>query len=304
MTDLLPPAGWLHTFAVAARHAGFAAAAEELHLTPAAVSQQIRALETRLGFQLFERLPRGVRLTEMGRAYLPSVRRAFDDLAAATTGLFGPVGVGLLTVRAPLSFATVRLAPLLPDFRARHGARSIRLCTSVWGDAIDADRVDVDISFGEPGAEPPGSVRLTEPVSVPVAPPGTEFGADPAAVVASLAAASAIQVTGCENLWSRMAAELGVPGGLPTPRIAADTSLMALEMAAAGLGIALVARDLAARHLARGQVVAPPGIALRHELAHYLRLPEGPRAPRADALLFRDWLVGALQADPAAAATV
>ena len=107
----LPPPGWLQTFESAARHSGFAAAAEELGLTPAAVSQQIRALEGRLGVALFRRLPRGVELTEMGRAYLPAVQRAFGDISAATAGLFGLDRPRLLTVRAPLSYAAIRLAP-------------------------------------------------------------------------------------------------------------------------------------------------------------------------------------------------
>ena len=94
MSSRMPPAGWLRTFEVAARHAGFAAAAAELNLTPAAVSQQIRALEQRLGFALFERLPRGVRLTALGRAYLPAVRRAVPDWESWTAEKF-PMGLAL-----------------------------------------------------------------------------------------------------------------------------------------------------------------------------------------------------------------
>ena len=79
----------LHAYEAAARHGSFVAAAAELHLSPAAVSQRVRNLEAHLGVQLFERLPRSVQLTEMGRAYLPAVRDIFDDLSAATSGLFG-----------------------------------------------------------------------------------------------------------------------------------------------------------------------------------------------------------------------
>ncbi|MDX1739583.1 MAG: LysR family transcriptional regulator, partial [Alphaproteobacteria bacterium] len=72
----LPPLNWLRAFEAAARKVSFTAAAEELNLTAAAVSYQVRSLEEHLGFPLFDRLPRSLRLTEMGRAYLPAVRKA------------------------------------------------------------------------------------------------------------------------------------------------------------------------------------------------------------------------------------
>ena len=85
----LPTLTWLRAFEAAARTASFTAAATELNLTSGAISYQIRALEAHLGFALFERLPRGVKLTPMGVAYLPPVRKAFEELADSTMGLFG-----------------------------------------------------------------------------------------------------------------------------------------------------------------------------------------------------------------------
>ena len=79
----LPPLPWLRAFEAAARHSSFTAAAEELNLTQAAVSHQVRSLEKHLGVTLFERLPRSLRLTEMGAAYLPPLR--------TLTVLVGPV---------------------------------------------------------------------------------------------------------------------------------------------------------------------------------------------------------------------
>ena len=102
----LPPLAWLRAFEASARHSSFTAAAQELNLTQAAVSHQVRSLEKHLGVMLFERLARTLRLTEMGTAYLPPLRRAFDELTAATSGLFGPIGKHTLVVRAPVSFAS------------------------------------------------------------------------------------------------------------------------------------------------------------------------------------------------------
>ena len=85
----LPHVTWLRAFEAAARHSSFAIAAAELGLTSAAVSQQIRHLEKHLDTQLFRRLPRGVQLTENGVAYSQVVRKSFEDMAIATSGLFG-----------------------------------------------------------------------------------------------------------------------------------------------------------------------------------------------------------------------
>lgn len=289
MPDRMPPAGWLRSFEAAARHAGFAAAAHELGLTPAAVSQQIRALESRLGFALFERLPRGVRLTALGQAYLPAVRRAFEDLAAATAGLFGNLDDRPLIVRAPPSFGVLCLAPLIPAFRARHPEIAIRLCSSVWSDAVDEDLVDVDVRYGRGRWPAQEAVRLTEPVSVPVLPPEADLGDDPVAVTLALAETAAIHITGCENLWPAFADRMGVETGRIAPRLSADTSLAALEMVAAGAGCALVARELTVPYGRRLTVAG--ALAFPHGEAHHLLLPNRARAAAPAALLFRGWLL-------------
>ena len=290
----LPPPGWLQTFEAAARHSGFAAAAEELGLTPAAVSQQIRALEGRLGFALFRRLPRGVELTEMGRAYLPTVQRAFADLSAATAGLFGLDRPRLLTVRAPLSFAAIRLAPVLGEFRALHPGIPLRLFTSVWGDKLGEEAVDLDIRYGDGRWPAQEVVALAPPVSVPVCPPGTDLGPDPRTGFARLAAARAIHVMGCEGFWEGLFVGAGLPGRPAPPDLVADASLVALEMAEAGLGPALIARDLAEPYAAAGRVLIPPGLAYDTGQAHHAVLPAGRGALRPEVLLFRNWLVDRL----------
>jgi LysR family glycine cleavage system transcriptional activator len=78
----MPPLNWLRAFEASARHMSFAQAARDLNLTSTAVSHQVRSLEQHLGHALFGRLARGLRLTEMGAAFLPDVRRAFEDLSA------------------------------------------------------------------------------------------------------------------------------------------------------------------------------------------------------------------------------
>ncbi|MEM6624936.1 MAG: LysR family transcriptional regulator [Pseudomonadota bacterium] len=300
----LPSPNWLRTFEAAARLGGFTAAGTALGLTPAAVSQQIRALESHLGFRLFERQARGVALTEMGQAYLPSVRRAFEDLEAATAGLFGGGGAAAVTVRAPISFTALCLVPRLADFHARFPAASVRLCTALWAETAEDSTIDLDIRYGDGQWNAAEVVRLSAPVSVLVCPPDTAAGSnatggsatnDPAAddPVALLrhVARRAIQVSGYESFWAALFRQHGLDGLEVAGTLAADSSLIALEMVAGGLGAAIISRDLAASHLGAGRVIAPSGCALTHRNAHYLVRPHRDQGPSPDALLFRDWLL-------------
>lgn len=296
MTQSLPPLGWIRTFEAAARHLSFAGAAKELNMTPAAVSQHVRGLERRLGFALFERLARGVALTPMGSAWLPSVRKSLDDLAVATTGLFGAADHGVLTVRSAFSFAALCLAPMLPAFLAANPGLSLRLISAVWSEGTAFERLDVDVRYGAGPWDGSDAVRLTAPLSIPVCPPGTDFGADPAEALRAMLPGRVIHIMGCENLWSAMARARGWPVDLVSRGVAVDSSTVALEMVAAGHGSAMIEAALAAGHLEAGRVLAAPGLELRHDQSHHLLIPRRARPPAPAALLFRAWLLEALAA--------
>ena len=117
MTYILPPLNALRAFEAAARHLSFKLAAHELHVTPAAVGQQVKALEARLGVRLFERLHKQLVLTEAGQAYLPEISGGFRRIADATAQL-KPVGAVLLQLGVHGSFDLRRLD--LAEFRASH----------------------------------------------------------------------------------------------------------------------------------------------------------------------------------------
>src|ERR1700739_4808596 len=144
----LPTLTWLRAFEAAPRPSSFTAAAAELRLTSGAISYQIRALEAHLGFALFERLPRGVRLTAMGVAYLPPVRRAFEQLADSTVGLFGGQERGQITVHAPVSLASLWLAPKLPSFVGAFPSIDVRLSSVIWDNPGPDESTDLEIRYG------------------------------------------------------------------------------------------------------------------------------------------------------------
>lgn len=296
MTYALPPLDWLRAFEAAARHRSFAAAAREVNLTPAAVSQQVRALESHFGAALFERLPRGLRLTTTGHAYLPAVGEALAGLSAATAGLFGAAARREVTLRCPASFASLCLAPELARFRAAHPGIAVRLYTAIWSGDLHDDRVDLEIRYGAGRWDGFEAAALSGDVSAVVVPPGSA-ATDPG----SLIGAGVVHVIGCENLWDRLARAQGL-GARPVKALASvDSSLVALELVAAGTGSAIILEELAAGHLAAGRVARVPGLELAHGDAHWLLTPRRTRLPAPAALLLRDWLAAALRPGRAAA---
>jgi LysR family glycine cleavage system transcriptional activator len=297
MHDGLPPLGWLRTFEAAARRRGFAEAARELAMTPTAVSQQMRALEQRLGARLFVRLARGVALTDVGAAYLPAVRDALDGLASATAGLFEPAARSGVALRCTASFALIVVAPTLPAFRAAHPRIDLSLHTAIWSDAVMDERIDLEVRHGAGPWEGFESEPLAPGLSAPICPPDLDLAGPPDAALARAMGRGLIHIAGCENLWADAARRFG----LPAPDLArgwrADTSAVALEMAAAGAGCALVSVDLAASALRTGRVVSSDAIRVPHPQRHHLLTRRRARALGPAALIVRDWLREAARAE-------
>ncbi len=296
MLQSLPPLTWLRTFEASARLGSFAGAAKELNLTSAAVSQQIRSLEAHLGFALFDRLARGIAPTALAISYLPSVRRALDDLALATAGVFGSGGERRLTVRTPVSFGALCLAPSIGSFQAQNPGVRIRLLSSIWSEAVNDDQVDVEIRYGDGRWEGFDIQRLAPPVSIPVFAPVPVTQSDAAAILKDLALKGPIHILGCENLWTQYARQSGWEDRAVEGGMFVDNSVIALELAAAGRGPAMISRELALRHLAAGRVTSLANAELEHDQAHYLLLRRQKSSLDASAVLFANWLCTELEA--------
>ncbi len=290
MDQRLPPLQWLRVFEAAARASSFSRAAEELGISQTAVSYQVKNLETHLGFPLFERLPRSVQLTEMGRAYLDPVRKAIEDLAAATIGLFGPPRRRALLIRAPVSFATLWLVPRLPDFAARHPDLSIRLYSAIWAESLPADRVDVDIRYGDgrwPGFH---AEKILQQPAIPVCAPDYLARAGRIAKPRDLLKLNLLHIMGVDDGWDRL---LGDSGTMPKESYAMDTSLAALELACTGAGVALVLSSFAEPYLRQGRLVRPIRIEQPQRQAHYIAWPSEDRAPSFEVAQFLAWIKAA-----------
>lgn len=287
----LPTLTWLRAFEAAARTSSFSAAAAELNLTSGAISYQIRALEAHLGFALFERRPRGVKLTPMGVAYLPPVRKAFEELADSTVGLFGGSERVQITVHAPVSLAALWLAPKLPVFSRANPSIDVRLASVIWDNAVPDDATDLEIRYGTGHWHGYRSERLLNQSLLPVCSPSVLRGAEQNGDLATLVVRRPIHIMGYENHWLkvRQVPELAHVHSEAGPTV--DTTIAALELAAAGAGVALAHGIFLTAYFATGRLVSALPREFPDDHSYFVITPERPQRIRREVQLFRDWLL-------------
>ncbi len=282
----LPPLIWLRSFEAAARHLSFTDAAVELNLTRAAVSKHVKSLELQLRHPLFVRMPRSLQLTKTGEAYLPKVRDAFERLSVGTHEVFGRRDTQELTVRCAVSFAVAWLAPRLPEFLALYPDIEIRIISSVWNDAFDANVYDLDIQYGTGDWIGVHSHRLSWEAITPLCAPKL---AEQLRVPDDLQAHRLLHVLGYQEGWGTWLRAAGAKSVNPGQGLSVDTSLIAFEIAAQGGGLALGRSSLAKREIDNGRLVAPFDLAVQIDEGFHLLQPVGKNQHR-DASVFVDWI--------------
>ena len=171
MADRLPPLTALRAFEAAARHMSFAKAAEELNVTPAALSFQIKSLEEHLGRPVFNRLNRAVELTEVGTLLAPGIRNGFDEISRAWSRGRRHADQSILTVTAGPAFTALWLAPRLFSFATEHPEIELRFSASLRLVDFDRDDVDLAIRFGPRPDESLFSRALAEEWATPMMSP-------------------------------------------------------------------------------------------------------------------------------------
>lgn len=289
MRRRLPPLRALHAFEAAARHLSFAKAAEELGVTPAAISQQIKQLEEILGVGLFHRGAR-LSLTRPAANVAADISEAFDRLAAAV-GRLAPEGPARpLVVSAPPAFAARWLVPRLVRFQEAHPQIDLHLSATLR--LVDLEREGVDVAIRYGSGRYPGllveRLRLEEVVVV-AAPRLAATIKGPADLAgATLLVNETIGWDPAFPTWPGLLAEMGVIPERPLQlRPFGDASLV-VEAALAGLGIALAWRTLICDELATGRLVPLlPGRPL-NSAYHLVCLPDRAQSPSLRA--FRDWI--------------
>ena len=285
----------IQAFEAAARLGSFALAADELAVTPSAISHQVRLLEEQIGVLLFHRVHRSVLLTGTGREYAADVIAAFARIDTATLTAASAGGTTALTIHSTPSIATQWLMRRLPAYGELHPEIDLRLQSSVNRIDLGQGIVDVDIRYN-PGPPPAGaiSVPFPEDVIVLMCSPGLAKGLKPIRRVEDLAEHTLIH--GEINIvswrdWNRRhrRARLELDRG---PRF--DRSLMAIRAAVDGLGVCLDNMLLAEQELRSGQlVIVLPGTAMTARGYAFLTLRSKNVVARvAD---FRVWLFDELE---------
>jgi len=233
-----PPLTWLRAFEAAARHLSFTLAAEELGFTQSAISQHVRALEDRLGAQLFVRGHRALVLTDAGRLLLPDVAAAMGLLTQATERFLPDQDKPTLTVATSDSIAHWMIAPNIADFLHANPDIAVQLVTTVWPDDFVATNADVEIRFGAPSVVGRDAQRLRPCFLHLVATPDVARSRGDQTLAAWLCGQTLIQPVGLSTGWADIAKRLHSPGVLH-PSLLVDTHGMAVDLALGGAGVAL-----------------------------------------------------------------
>ena len=303
----LPPLNALRAFEAAARHLNFSRAADELSVTPGAVSQQIQNLEDYVGAALFKRTPRGLLLTDSAQMALPALREAFDRLAEAAALLTAAVDGRRLTLTAAPSFAAKWLVPRLGNFEAAYPQVDVWLSADM--DLVDFGTGDVDLAIRYGAGPYPGleAIRLMSETVVPVISPDLA-AANPINAPADLARhillhdGSPDADDSCPD-WSMWLAARGVKGFDANRGPRFNQSSLVIEAAVGGRGVALAKRTLAQDDLDAGRLIVPMPIATSVDFAYYVVHPKAKgRLPQVKA--FVGWLTAEAASHEIAMATL
>jgi LysR family glycine cleavage system transcriptional activator len=297
MARNLPPLNSLRAFEAAARHLSFTKAAEELHVTPAAISHQIKALEEQLGVPLFRRLTRALRLTQAGQAALPPMRDGFDSLADAVDLLRAHENSGAITVSIDPSFAAKWLVPRLDRFRAALPDLDVRLDATDKLTDFQRDNVDLAIRYGSgnyPGLE---VERLLSEEIFPVCSPKLGEGTAPLAQPSDLRHHTLIHLEwDSENVtapnWRMWLLAAGIHDINYTRGPVFSMTTLALQAAIEGQGVALASSFLVADDLAAGRLVVPFDLSVCDPLdfAYHVVVPKRT-ADLPKVVAFKTWLL-------------
>ncbi len=286
----LPTLNALRAFEVAARHMSFKNAADELCITPTAISHRIRSLEDWLGVKLFNRLTRSLELTKEGAAYAKLVHEGFEILARASDELRKSSEGGDLVVSTTMSFASNWLTPRLASFYEEDEELSVRIEGSDLVVDLNRSNVDIAIRMGEGDYEGLHSEMLFPDLVTPVCTPELAAGMS---TPNDLLDIPRIEYrwpgfSETDPSWEKWFRVAGVSTGQLDPVPSFSEEHMVLNQALAGRGVALVGMVAAADSILAGKLVRPFQVGLEDRAYYFVCLPNelGRRKIRS----FYDWI--------------
>jgi LysR family transcriptional regulator, glycine cleavage system transcriptional activator len=295
MSRDLPPLNALRAFEATARHLSFTKAAEELHVTQAAISHQIKALEEHVGVALFERRNKAVLLTEAGQLCLPGLREGFDRLAEAMSGIRRLTDANMLSVTTTPSFAAKWLAPRLDHFRQAHPEFEVRIDASTQVIDLGRERIDAAIRYGSgsyPGLQ---AERLMEVEAFPVCSPRLLAGPHPLCTPADLKWHTLLHTEWMARdeewpdwrMWLLAAGQRDIDW---TRGPQFNDATVAIQAAIEGHGVAIGRDALVEGDLAAGRLVRPFALSVGARFSYHLVYP-AVALKRRPLAAFRNWLL-------------
>ncbi|SQD80022.1 transcriptional regulator GcvA [Moritella yayanosii] len=295
MSRRLPPLNSLRVFEAAARHSSFTRASEELYVTQAAVSHQIKALEEYLGIKLFRRQNRALFLTEEGQSYFLDIKDTFSSLVDATERLLARGAKGSLTVSLQPSFAIQWLVPRLALFSDLHPDIDVRIKAVDMDDGSLTDDVDVAIYYGRGKWKDLNAQKLHTEYLVPVCSPRLLNGVKPLKTPGDLKLHTLLHDSSRRdwNAWFKQCniTDINVNQG----PIFSHTS-MVLQAAIHGQGVALGHSVLAQPEIDAGRLVRPFTEVLVSKNAYYVVCRE-EQDELGKIVAFRDWMLSLVEVE-------
>jgi LysR family transcriptional regulator, glycine cleavage system transcriptional activator len=288
MPRRLPPLNALRAFEAAARSENFTRAAEELGVSQAAVSQQVKALEVTLGVRLFARDGKRLVLTSTGREYLAIVRDALDRIAVGTDRLLQRRPSSVLTVSTSPDFGAKWLVHRLNRFSAAYPEIELRVSSTTRQVDLVAEQVDLAIRHGDGGWSGLEAVRLFAEQLVPVCSPRLIAGGKRVTCATDLLRFPLLRLDGWST-WSRWFEAAGVSAAA-TRGPALNQASMLIDAAIDGQGIALARTTLVAWDLLNGRLFVPVNVSLGLENTYWAVYPK-LAATEPKVVAFRDWLL-------------
>lgn len=295
MKDRLPPLTALRAFDAAARHMSFAKAADELSVTPAALSFQIKSLEEHLDAPLFVRLNRAVELTDAGQALAPGAEDGFQTLSAAWRAAQRLQDTQSLTVTAGPAFTAKWLAPRLYEFAQKHPEVELRFSASLKIMDFSRDAIDVAIRFSRSVDADLWALPLAQEWVAPVMTPALaeKYPTPERLVDAPLIFDDSIRFMEPNCDWAGWFATMGIDFA-PEHGPRFSQADHAIDAALAGVGVVLGRRALVVKDIDEGRLTMPVPKALMTNARFYFLCPKGTE-DRAQVSAFRDWMLAEIE---------
>jgi LysR family glycine cleavage system transcriptional activator len=289
MPKRLPPLNALKAFESAARHLSFTKAADELFVTQAAVSHQIKSLESYLSTKLFHRKNRSLLLTEEGQSYFQDLRDIFIHVQEATDRLLAMGAKGAITVATPPSFASQWLVPKIYQFSALHTDIDVRIKAVDLDDGFLDDSVDIAVYYGKGSWPGLHATKLLAEYLTPMCSPLLLQRGKPLNTLGDLNQHTLLH-DNTRSAWKNWLQAFSVEGINVNQGPIFSHTMLVLQAASIGQGIALSDTVLAKPDIDSGRLICPFGEKIESKFSYYLVCRDS-QAGKSKIKVFRDWML-------------